>query len=369
MSTLTILSHTRRFPLPRILSLTSLRRYNHKNSASAKLFEDAKREEQEEKQTIERRQQTTNALLTRQADRNWDGEEPIADAVLRMLVDKYKPLRSGTILSADEKLSKAAPNVRVGGIPLAPSESAREETLIVPNRPLTYPKVDPSKPLKDQPLLPAVEGHRPWHTSFTAPSHATASIRLGNIEPLKSRPSPVLDEKAIKLEKEKRKRFQTALKLEGAKESIQNHRLGVGQRRRTNPLTMKGWTSLVEERIEVCRTLCLDSSQLITRFTLFGKRARAQGHLDRIEGRGKPMVISDGERNPFIAREEFLMNRIVQRNGAAPPWVELQAGKLDFVPSVRFPGFLTRPRQKWSLPSLRSGGSSGKLGLDEFSLS
>ena len=40
------------------------------------------------------------------------------------------------------------------------------------------------------------------------------------------------------------------------------------------------------------------------------------------------MAVSDGERNPFIAREEFLMNRIVQRNGAAPPWVELQAGEL-----------------------------------------
>lgn len=33
------------------------------------------------------------------------------------------------------------------------------------------------------------------------------------------------------------------------------------------------------------------------------------------------------EANPFIAREEFLMNRIVQRNNAAPPWVELQTGK------------------------------------------
>lgn len=40
------------------------------------------------------------------------------------------------------------------------------------------------------------------------------------------------------------------------------------------------------------------------------------------------MVISNDEKNPFIGREEFLMNRIVQRNGAVPPWVELQAGKI-----------------------------------------
>ena len=44
------------------------------------------------------------------------------------------------------------------------------------------------------------------------------------------------------------------------------------------------------------------------------------------------MLISNYEKNPFVSREEFLMNRIVQRNGAAPPWVELQAGKLRFIP-------------------------------------
>ena len=34
------------------------------------------------------------------------------------------------------------------------------------------------------------------------------------------------------------------------------------------------------------------------------------------------------DKNPFIGREEFLMNRIVQRQGAAPPWVEIQGGVL-----------------------------------------
>lgn len=57
------------------------------------------------------------------------------------------------------------------------------------------------------------------------------------------------------------------------------------------------------------------------------KKARAQGGFNDIKGRGKPMAIGDEEKNPFIGREEFLMNRIVQRNGAVPPWVELRAGK------------------------------------------
>lgn len=45
-----------------------------------------------------------------------------------------------------------------------------------------------------------------------------------------------------------------------------------------------------------------------------------------VKGRGQPIARLSEERNPFIAREEFLMNRIVQRNGAAPPWVEVQLG-------------------------------------------
>ena len=194
-----------------------------------------------------------------------------------MLVDKYKPLRSGTILSADEKLSKAAPTVRMGDVPLSSSvsfsESSQEEAFTTSNRSLAYPKVDPSKPLKDQALLPAVEGHQPWHTSFTAPSHATASIRLGNIEPVKPGRPPALDEKARKLEKENKKRFQTAFKLEGAKESVLDHRLGIKQQKRTqaNPVTMKGWRSLVEERIEVSMSCSLrhDSSQFLILLAVF----------------------------------------------------------------------------------------------------
>ena len=52
-----------------------------------------------------------------------------------------------------------------------------------------------------------------------------------------------------------------------------------------------------------------------------------QGQFRDLKGMGKPLERVVEERNPFIAREEFLMNRIVQRNQAAPPWVELQGGK------------------------------------------
>lgn len=57
------------------------------------------------------------------------------------------------------------------------------------------------------------------------------------------------------------------------------------------------------------------------------QRAREAGLFNKVAGRGKPMARHIDEGNPFIGREEFLMNRIVQRNGAAPPWVEAQGGQ------------------------------------------
>lgn len=69
-----------------------------------------------------------------------------------------------------------------------------------------------------------------------------------------------------------------------------------------------------------------DATIIILTWHRWSQRARAKGQFNNIKGRGKPLVRDVAENNPFIAREEFLMNRIVKRNGAAPPWVEIQQG-------------------------------------------
>lgn len=61
-----------------------------------------------------------------------------------------------------------------------------------------------------------------------------------------------------------------------------------------------------------------------------------KGQFDVIKGRGQPLKTHMDEKNPFIGREEFLMNRIVQRQGAAPPWVEIQGGKSVLSPGILF---------------------------------
>ncbi|RUP21887.1 hypothetical protein BC936DRAFT_139150 [Jimgerdemannia flammicorona] len=52
--------------------------------------------------------------------------------------------------------------------------------------------------------------------------------------------------------------------------------------------------------------------------------ARARGDFDNLPGRGKPLPVDAQINNPFIDTTEYLMNRLVQRQGAAPAWVEMQ---------------------------------------------
>jgi hypothetical protein len=59
--------------------------------------------------------------------------------------------------------------------------------------------------------------------------------------------------------------------------------------------------------------------------------ARQSGAFKDLKGRGKPAQKEIAEHNPFVSGEEFLMNRLVQRSNAAPPWVELQRGVSSLV--------------------------------------
>lgn len=193
-------------------------------------------------------------------DEHWTGDEPLQHAVLRMLVDKYKPLRGGPVRSADDKLKRALPEVRIS--PAASEEvahvrEASAETHTNAERESTVRKYVPGEP-----ILPGIPGHQPWHTTFNVPSHATSSVRYGNIPPPK-RLDPTslpLDEKAKRAERDKRKRMQQGVRLSQARESTLDYQLGIKgaaasaaaeQFRRPNPVSLKGWANLVEDRIEV----------------------------------------------------------------------------------------------------------------------
>lgn len=244
----------------RCLSSTT-RFHSVDHRASSKLFTDAEREE------IAPSRSTLPRTAPKHA--NWTGEESIEDAVLRMLVDKYKPLRTGTVQTAEEKIRRTPPIV-----------SSHPPTMLsISETPITTPSPSPSSPPSssvyraDEPILPSVEGHKPWLTTFKVPSHASASIRHGQF-PISPSLTPTTSadssqsvhatEKANGLVRRKdrdaKKRSEIAGRLTRAKESTLDYQLGIksagssgvrAQQVRPNPASIKGWTSLVEERIEV----------------------------------------------------------------------------------------------------------------------
>ncbi|KAJ3504368.1 hypothetical protein NLJ89_g7965 [Agrocybe chaxingu] len=75
---------------------------NTTQSASEKLFADAARSEKAEEEALAR--QAAILASAGGEHENWTGDERMQDAVLRMLVDKYKPLRAGRVMSAEEKM-------------------------------------------------------------------------------------------------------------------------------------------------------------------------------------------------------------------------------------------------------------------------
>ncbi|KAF9000238.1 hypothetical protein BDQ17DRAFT_1176579, partial [Cyathus striatus] len=307
-------------------------------SASDKLFADAAREEAEEAAVAKK---VSRASILEQQHQNWTGDESMQDAVLRMLVDKYKPLRSGVIQSAEQKMKRAPPTVRATSVSSSSS--------------FTVPLQPKSGSWANEPLLPSSVSHRPWHTTYKSPSHETGSIKIAQLPPpiyARAAGTKTTDERLLKKERDERKRVMEAGRLNQAKESTLDYRLGIKRRpggrqsAMLNPTSEKGWASLVEDRIE---------------------KARAAGTFSNIKGRGQPITRTHEEYNPFIAREEFLMNRIVQRNGAAPPWVEVQ-GELE----TAIQSFREILRQSWIRRAIRIlsmshvGAPLDKIGLSEI---
>jgi hypothetical protein len=211
-------------------------------TGSGKLFVDAVLEEAEEHANNNSSQRKSHLQFLENQHANWDGEERMEDAVLRMLVDKYKPLRGGTIRTAEEKLKQTPPSVRL------------ETTSVAEARQSDW---------ANHTILPAIEGHKPWLTTYKVPSHAATSIRTGRFPPpasTRSSGASSVDDRTRRKEIELKKREEVVGRLTKAKESTLDYRLGINRadapkRIRPNPISLRGWTSLIEDKIEVCRSL------------------------------------------------------------------------------------------------------------------
>lgn len=265
-----------------------------KQSASERLFADAAREEGREGNGDASKEGSTSKLTQLESQhQNWTGEESVQDAVLRMLVDKYKPLRFGSILTADQKLKESPPQVRQSPVFVQEAVPAH-----------------PWQEIADTPLLPGIEGHRPWLTTFKTPSHATASIKLGDFASSSARSSAGSDdnhERTRRTERELEKHRQKARRLSHARESTLDYRLGLRDKgtghgqtsSRTNPVSLKGWQSLIEDRIEVRKLSVYSTSTYFlidAESTAFGpvRQGERQGAANPVAERGAQSVHCQG---------------------------------------------------------------------------
>lgn len=205
---------------------TVLRPFSEKASApdrtaSAKLFEDAVDEERRGAASS-----SSSQVVSRITEKNWDGDESMEDAVLRMLVDKYKPLRSGTVISADERLKDEARKITnfPGGVERALS-------------------------LGDLPAIPM-------------PSFGTASGSKGKGKPATdpddakaradSRRIRKLNEGAGRLGSAREKSLDYRFgRILGSQEDSPSTNLGAEPVKRANPVSLGGWSAMVEDAIEV----------------------------------------------------------------------------------------------------------------------
>lgn len=292
--------HSNAVPKPEVSGLTG----------ADKLFADALLEEEQSQPGSSR-----DHLRLTQGE-IWTGEEAQSDAVLRMLIDAHKPLRSGSALggdTADKKIKAMLANLKLD--PRAPSPIVE--------------MADTEQPNAHRTTLPP-HLHRPWHATYTGASvemDETPKIKYGTF--IRKRASaedlsnilelqlpPGADGKTRSKVRDARRSHRKVTRLDNAREGALDYRLGQGEdgvaqveaaemdddetfagnrqvkgasvlgTQKGGASGLRAWRGLVEDRIQ---------------------RAREAGKLTPTQGLGKPLVRDENAGNPWIDSGELIM--------------------------------------------------------------
>ncbi|GAA6018571.1 hypothetical protein JCM8202_000562 [Rhodotorula sphaerocarpa] len=282
----------------------------------------------------------------------WDGEETRERVLKRILQDQYKPLR---VKGYQKPIPKPAP---------LPAQAFE------PDPPVSIPTSTTPPSTEEQP-----KAQNPWDVVFKAPDHyrplpgyrptdpattrglpSGVSARKAAIAAarkdasLSSRPSVFKKQRlANAWERSLDYRGGVRLPTGGARSglgagggfdlvsgrgvSVPLHEQQAGQNAGGQAQDFQVWEGWLEEKI---------------------KTARREGVFDNVPGRGKPIQRDHAESNPFIDRTEFLMNRILKTQDAAPPWIELQR-ELE----TAIAAFRTELRANWTRRAIRIRSTEG----------
>ncbi|WWC67184.1 uncharacterized protein I206_101091 [Kwoniella pini CBS 10737] len=307
-------------------------------TGSAKLFAESLEEEEPISST------SKDHLIHNQGE-IWTGEESTHDAVFRMLVDsKYKPLRNPEGIkhnASDDKIKSMIKSLDLNprlGNPVVNTKSSLQpftdaDELANPHRTTIPPHL-----------------HRPWHSTYTGETklqNNTPQIKYGtfirstkdgdsltNLLELKLPPGASIDGKTRSKLINAKRSGKTIRRLDNAREGALDYKLGLNQdgqqilledgeegeegtfrgnrqvkgssvlgAQKGGASGLRAWGGLVEDRIQ---------------------RAKEAGFFKITNGKGKPIPRDPEASNPHLETGELLMNRIVKRQGALPPWIELQ---------------------------------------------
>ncbi|CEH16462.1 Molecular chaperone (DnaJ superfamily) [Ceraceosorus bombacis] len=311
----------------------------------------------------------------------WTGDERVEATIERMLQNKYKPLRmrapqSGynTQHPGDVKMGSIQQPDMSGPIKIAPNMTSTGSigTHVVP--PSTSSRIsallDLPPPDAEGRRLPKTPEGQPWLATFINPAHIGGKSRdesggsiyrakYISVIPNKSKKTagiPWDDPRAMSRLREGRRKAERQGRMLRAKENTLDYRLGLKRgsdgrvldveeahaeelekselRTSGAPLSESDAANWDLTDVTDRRSQEEKDSELV--FTSGGggiggiieeriKESMRNGNFKTNSLRGKPLSRTEEESNPYLSREERLMNRLVKRQGAAPPFVELNS--------------------------------------------
>lgn len=211
----------------------------------------------------------------------WEGEETQERLIRRILEDSYKPLRVK------------------GFVKQIPTPEPLPSSLFVP----------PTIPTEVK------EIQYPWQAKFKAPD---------SYRPI-SRSQTFLQNSKLAAPTVSKSPLANSQRLASAVERSRDYESGFSKRKSLVP---DGYGAETEVSSRAKGNSARGSSSSGGFVEQKIQEAIRNGLFKSIEGRGKPMVRDvEAESNPFISRDDFLINRIVKQQGASPPWIQLQGGK------------------------------------------
>ncbi|PWN40218.1 hypothetical protein IE81DRAFT_368467 [Ceraceosorus guamensis] len=353
-------------------------------TGSAKLLADALAEEASlggHASEESRRDAEKKARLIAGQGEVWTGDERVEATIERMLQDKYKPLRMRAPQSGynsqhpgDVKMGSIQQPDMSGRIKTAPSMTSTGSvgTHVVPQS--TSSRIsallDLPPPDAEGRRLPKTPEGQPWLASFINPAHIGGKSRdesggsiyrakYISVIPNKSKKTagiPWDDPRAMSRLREGRRKAERQGRMLRAKENTLDYRLGLRRgsdgrvldvdeahpeelekselRTSGAPLSESDAANWDLTDVTDRRSQEEKDSELV--FTSGGggiggiieeriKESMRNGNFKTNSLRGKPLSRTEEESNPYLSREERLMNRLVKRQGAAPPFVELNS--------------------------------------------